>query len=91
MGVQMNIKSAEAVDLARALAEKTGESLTQAVTVALRQRMDGLTREADRAWHKDEVAKIQREVQELMRRQGITREDVKRYEDDMYDEWGVPR
>lgn len=36
MGVQMNIKSAEAVELARELAEIDGISLTDAVTRALR-------------------------------------------------------
>lgn len=36
MGVQMNIKNAEAVELARELAEIDGISLTDAVTRALR-------------------------------------------------------
>jgi hypothetical protein len=36
MGAQMNIKSAEAMELARELAELDGVSLTQAVTRALR-------------------------------------------------------
>jgi antitoxin VapB len=36
MGAQMNIKSAEAIELARELAELDGVSLTQAVTRALR-------------------------------------------------------
>ncbi len=37
MGVQMNIKSVEAVELARELAEIDGISLTDAVTRALRE------------------------------------------------------
>ena len=36
----LNIKSDEADRLARALAEATGESLTTAVTVALRERLE---------------------------------------------------
>ena len=35
----LNIKSQEAHDLARRLAEQTGESLTTAVTEALRERL----------------------------------------------------
>ena len=40
MGMQLNIKSDEAYRLATRLAELTGESLTTAVTEALRQRVE---------------------------------------------------
>lgn len=40
MGVQLNIKSDEAYALAAELAELTGESLTAAVTRALRERLE---------------------------------------------------
>jgi antitoxin VapB len=36
----LSIKSAEADDLARELASVTGESITEAVTTALRERLD---------------------------------------------------
>jgi len=39
MGIQLNIKSAEARELAEKLAGATGESLTDAVTTALRERL----------------------------------------------------
>ncbi|UIJ44454.1 type II toxin-antitoxin system VapB family antitoxin [Sphingomonas cannabina] len=39
MGVQLNIKSAEARALAEELAEATGESITEAITAALRLRL----------------------------------------------------
>lgn len=38
--MSLNIKSEEAEHLARALAGTTGETLTRAVTVALRERLD---------------------------------------------------
>lgn len=38
--MSLNIKNAEAADLAHRLAAATGESLTGAVTVALRERLD---------------------------------------------------
>ena len=41
--MSLNIKSAEAERLARELAAATGESLTGAVTVALRERLDRLS------------------------------------------------
>ncbi len=40
MGMQLNIKSDEAYRLATRLAELRGESLTAAVTTALRQRVE---------------------------------------------------
>lgn len=40
MGTQLNIKSDDAYAIASRLAELTGESLTTAVTVALRERLE---------------------------------------------------
>ncbi|MGH8996949.1 MAG: type II toxin-antitoxin system VapB family antitoxin [Acidimicrobiales bacterium] len=40
--MSLNIKSSEAEGLARALAGTTGETLTLAVTIALRERLDRL-------------------------------------------------
>ncbi|MGE0222478.1 MAG: type II toxin-antitoxin system VapB family antitoxin [Acetobacteraceae bacterium] len=40
MGMQLNIKSDDAYRLASRLAELTGESLTAAVTTALRERLE---------------------------------------------------
>ncbi len=44
--MSMNIKSQEAHDLARELAKLTGETVTQAVTVAVRERLERLRDEA---------------------------------------------
>jgi len=44
--MSMNIKSEEAHRLARELARLTGESMTAAVTAAVRERLDRLRREA---------------------------------------------
>ncbi len=43
--MSLNIKSEEAHRLARELAEVTGESMTVAVTVAVRERLDRLHRQ----------------------------------------------
>lgn len=40
----LNIKDPEAHELARLLAERTGETMTRAVTEALRERLERLTR-----------------------------------------------
>jgi antitoxin VapB len=41
----LNLKSDEAYRLARELSERTGESMTAAVVVALQERLDRLSRE----------------------------------------------
>jgi antitoxin VapB len=45
--MSLNIKNAETYRLIRELAELTGESLTGAVTEAVRERLDRLQRTAD--------------------------------------------
>jgi len=47
MGAQLNIKSEEAYNLASQLSALTGESLTAAVTRALRSELDRERRERD--------------------------------------------
>jgi antitoxin VapB len=47
MGAQLNIKSDDAYRLASELAALTGESLTAAVTAALRERLERERRERD--------------------------------------------
>ena len=49
MGAQLNIKSEDAHRLACRLSELTGESLTMAVTEALRERLDREQRLRDKA------------------------------------------
>ena len=47
MGIQLNIKSAEASNLAKQLADTTGESLKDAVVTALRERLQRVRRLSD--------------------------------------------
>lgn len=53
----LSIKTAEADALARAVAAETGESLTEAVTVALRERLERLR--APRVSYAHRVARLQ--------------------------------
>jgi antitoxin VapB len=81
----LNIKNEEAERLARALAQVTGESLTEAVTVALRERFEGAQRVRERARVYADVS----DVQALMA--GLPDRD-KRPADEIlgYDEHGLP-
>lgn len=84
----LNIKSDEAHRLTRELAELTGESLTQAVTVAVQERLNRI-----RLGHTD----TQRQAQVLL---AIGRDTARRlgeparsaeHGDLLYDERGLPR
>ena len=82
----LNIKDPEADRLARALAERTGESITDAVTQALRGR---LRREEGRAAEPD----LAEELMEIGRRcAGLPVLDDRSPDEIVgYDEHGVPR
>jgi len=90
MGVQLNIKSAEARSLAEQLAAESGDSITKAVTEALRERLDNVRRE--RARLPSSVRERERAVHALLdgsrARWRVTPEDI---EDSLYDERGLPR
>lgn len=81
----LNIKDPEADRLARQLAARTGETITEAVVKALRER---LRRESAIAaiGLKDELMAISRRAAALKRRTGRSAEEVLGY-----DERGLPR
>jgi len=95
---QLNIKDAEATRLVRELVELTGESQTEAVRKALRERLERekteraansartaaeRRREFEKVW-----AKIQK-IQERVRRRGFAASMLT--DDDLYDANGLPR
>lgn len=92
MGVQLNIKSAEARRLAEELAAQSGETITQAVTEALRLRLQTVARDRARLPN----AQRQRELEfyqivdgsRKRWRGGMTSKDC---DDLIYDEYGLPR
>jgi antitoxin VapB len=81
----LSIKHPEADRLARELATRTGESITQAIIVALKER---LQREQRRYRPKleDEIMAISKRSAALPRRTGRTPEEIIGY-----DERGLPR
>ena len=86
MGMQLNIKSDDAYQLASRLAELTGESLTAAVTEALRQRLQAETRARDRAERMVRVREITADIRRHLR------EPLPSSNHDwLYDDKGLPR
>lgn len=80
----MNIKSAEAHALAKKIASQTGESLTSAVVVALRERLERIERERN-------VQEKIRRIDEILARSGPTPPGATSDHSDMYDEMGLPK
>ncbi len=80
---QLNIKTEEAHRLAASLARMTGESLTTAVTEALKERLDREQHKRDSALLKARLLHIAAEIRASLRRGG--------YRDAFYDERGLPR
>jgi antitoxin VapB len=81
----LNIKNPTAESLARELAEATGETITDAVIVALRERLDDVRRRRNLEHTLAAVRKIQERVAALpVRDPDFTAEML-------YDEYGLPR
>jgi antitoxin VapB len=82
----LNIKNDETHRLVLALAEETGESLTEAVTVAVRERLESLQRKHRRR----EIVRAVREIQEVVER--LPDRDQRGPEEIIgYDDHGLPQ
>lgn len=87
--MSLNIKNADAEQLARQLAAATGESVTRAVTVAVRERLD-------RVQHRDQHAAVERgaRIREIAEDAAGRWVEPYRSADHgtlLYDESGLPR
>ena len=95
---QLNIKDAEATRLVRELTELTGETQTEAVRKALRERLQ--RERAERESHAARTAEEKRrDVEKALAKIRIIQEEVQRLglvenmltDDDLYDENGLPK
>jgi len=84
--MSLNIKSEEAHRLARELARLTGESMTAAVTEAVRERLDRLRR-GDTAGLADRLVAIGKDCAARLKEPFRTGD----HGDLLYDEHGLPR
>ena len=86
----LNIKRPETYELAKKLAARTGESLTDAVTTALRERLARLdeVRKADVAARIAAVQELSRAYRAHIHGPIPT---LKELDDEMYDEYGLPK
>jgi antitoxin VapB len=80
----LNIKDPQARDLAQTLARETGETMTQAVIHALRERLERVER-SRRAASADELLAIGRRCAQGLRVAPVAHGDF------LYDDRGLPR
>lgn len=81
----LNIKDPEAHELARKLAELTGETMTRAVTEALRERLARLTRAEKRETAADDLLAIGRRCAATLKGKPVDHGSL------LYDDRGLPR
>ncbi len=84
--MQLNIKNPEARELAAELAKRTGESMSQAVTTAIRERLDRENRDKQRFYKR--MGDIADELENLP---ALDPRSLYEIMDDMYDEDGLPK
>ena len=79
----LNIKNPEAYRLVRKLADATGESMTAAVTVAVRERLERIERD----FRVDEILAMAKEIRDRLP-PGYLDQD---FDDLLYDKDGLPK
>jgi antitoxin VapB len=84
--LSLNIKNAETYHLVKELADKTGESMTEAVTVAVRERLDRVSTE-DRPGLAERLLAIGDHCAANLEKPW---KDID-YNEYLYDEFGLPK
>ena len=83
--VSLNIKNSETHKLAQALARETGESLTTAVTTAIRERLEAVRRKRKSGAMLADIRAISAKSAELLKGPPIDHAEM------LYDENGLPK
>jgi antitoxin VapB len=84
--MSLNIKNPETHKLARELAELTGESMTEAVTVAVEERLQRLKQD-DKAARKARIMAIAKDAASRIKEPYKSRN----WDEYLYDERGLPK
>jgi len=81
----LSIKNPDVDQMARELAEITGESLTDAIANALKERLEREAGKRNRNRFREDIHRIQQRISRLNRRIKLSDEDIIGY-----DEAGIP-
>ena len=85
--MSLNIKNAETCRLAKELAEQTGESMTSAVTKAIRERLDRIRFEQGREGMAERIHEVAAAMKARLPDDFF---DIE-HGDLLYDEYGLPK
>lgn len=83
----MNIKNPHTHDLARELAGRTGETVTQAVTVALQERLDRVRTEQSAEWRIQRMHELAADIRSRLPPEALAID----HGELLYDERGLPK
>ena len=84
--MSLNIKNPEAHALAQKLADQLGMSMTEAVTIALRDKLASAQREAEVARRKERILRMAKKMAAM-----IGPESLPDHAELLYDERGLPK
>jgi antitoxin VapB len=82
----LNIKDEETARLAREVAQRAGESITEAICTALRERLQRLSGPQRAATQREKLYEILQRVDALPRKTDLTEDEILGYS-----EHGIPR
>jgi antitoxin VapB len=82
----LNIKDEETDRLAREVAQRAGESLTEAIRIALQERLQRLSGKQRASTQREKIYEILQRVDALPRKTDLTDDEILGY-----DEHGIPR
>ncbi len=85
--MSLNIKNSETHALAAELARRLDTSLTEAVTIALREKLEATSREADVARRTEKMLRMAQEISAMM----TPEQRAFDIDKELYDEMGLPR
>jgi antitoxin VapB len=80
------LKQPDKQELAREVAERAGESLTEAIRIALQERLQRLSGRSRAATQREKIYEILERVDALPRKTDLTDDEILGY-----DEHGIPR
>ena len=83
--MSLNIKDPQAHELAQALAKETGETMTRAVTEALRERLQRVRRQRRSETTVSELLALGRQCAKALKGKLVDHAEL------LYDERGIPR
>jgi antitoxin VapB len=86
----INIKNERVSQLAVALAEQTGETITDAVGNAIEEKLNAIKKKKSREGIADKIRELSKEFRAQMSPEWLAKTDEE-WDEELYDELGLPK